>query len=260
MRIHLVFGIVAACLLGAGSGHAQDKSVSVGAPPGALTRLVQHLSPLFTAETGIAVRPVALAGQTDSTAADVLLAPRRAAEDGEGQRVVFYGEAVLVGSRADRARVRGLKDIKTAFQWIAGARALYVSSSPALGLRDLELKLWEEIGVNVKGGANWYNPVNGDEDAVFSKAAQYGAYALVQRATWAAQDDRRGLEIVAEGDPALRTAYVSRLLRSTSPEARAWHDWLASEQGEAAISGWRLSGLQIFTPAREGDAATRPRT
>ena len=41
-----------------------------------------------------------------------------------------------------------------------------------------------------------------------------GAYVLIERMTWAAQDNRRGLEVLVEGDPALRTAYISSLVGS----------------------------------------------
>jgi tungstate transport system substrate-binding protein len=263
MRMQWVLAILTACLLSVGSGSAQERSVTVGVPPGVLTTLVERLSPLFSAETGIAVRIAATGerGRAPSSGPDVLLLPAGAAAKGTNLRVVLHGESVLVGSRADRARVRGLRDIKAAFQWISSARALFVSSSPALGLRERELGIWEQVGVNVRASPSWYIVVAGSEQAVFDQAAQFGAYALIQRATWAAQDDRRGLEIIAEGDPALRISYASELVRADSPEARAWHDWISSEAGQAAVAGWRLNGLQVFDPAADGTGAgTPPRT
>jgi hypothetical protein len=41
--------------------------------------------------------------------------------------------------------------------------------------------------------------------------------------------DRRGLEVIAFGDPVLVTEWSSVLLAAAEPKARAWHDWLASE-------------------------------
>jgi tungstate transport system substrate-binding protein len=257
-------GALILCLaLGSAAGQAQPQTVTVGASAGVLAQLVQDLGRAFEAQTGIAVRAVRIANApAGGEGVDALLRPGRVTPGGPEEGAVFFGEGLLVGSRADRARLRGLRDIKAAFRWIAGARALYVSSSPSLGLRELELKLWDEAGVNVRVRSTWYIEVSGDETEVFRQAAQWGAYALVQRGTWAAQENRRGLEILVQGDPVLRTAYVSELLRPESRQAQAWHDWLSSEEGRAAIAAWTLNGVPVFTPPGDdrGPAAAPPRT
>jgi tungstate transport system substrate-binding protein len=243
---------------------AQPPAVTVAVPTGALTQLVQGVTPAFQAQTGIAVHVVPVASETDAGygSSDAALLPSTAGRDSLEQRVAFYGEAILIGSRADRGRVRGLRDIKKALQWIASARGLFVSSSPVLGLREIELKFWDQIGVNVRTRLTWYTDVQGDEAAVFNQAAQFGAYALVQRATWAAQEDRRGLEILVQGDPLLKVAFVSTLIRPQAKQAQAWHSWLTSDAGQQAVSDWRVNGIQVFTPvggvAVQG--ATPPRT
>jgi tungstate transport system substrate-binding protein len=262
MRIFVRVGMILfALFLSSAQAGAQDKTVAVGTPTGVLAALVGDLALAFRAQTGIAVRVVAGEGKSLSEA-DALLLPARLTPAGVDRRTILFGEGILVGSRSDRARVRGQRDMKTAFRWIASARALYVSSSPAMGLRDLELRLWEEIGVNVRTRSTWYIDVVGDEAAVFSKAAQLGAYTLIQRATWAAQENRRGLEIIAEGDPLLRTDYTTALLRPGSREATAWHEWLSSDEGQAAIAAWTLNGAQVFSAASQqgGAGAVPPRT
>lgn len=250
---HLVIGAAASLASGIPPAGAQQGSVTVGAP-GALARLVEHLAPAFSAQTGITLQ----VGTEDTAAA--LLVPQRLAPPGSGE-APFFGDAILVGSRADRARVRGLRDMKAAFRWIASARALYVSSSGELGLRDLELKLWEEAGVNVRTRLSWYIEASGGEMSVLRRARELGAYVLVQRVTWLAEEDRRGLEIVAQGDPALRGGFVS-VLRKPSREAATWHEWLSSDHGQAAVAGWTLNGTQVFSPAAETGTpvAIPPRT
>lgn len=264
MRNLLCWLIAAAALALPPSAGAQPRSVTVGVPTGALTQLVQDLAPAFQARTGIAVSTVPSRPEpaAEASGADALLVPGRSAPDGLEQQVVLYGEGILVGSRADRARVKGLRDIRKALQWIASARGLFVSSSPALGLRELELTLWQEIGVNVRTRLTWYTEVAGDEAAVFDRAALLGSYVMVQRATWAAQQDRRGLEVLVQGDPLLRTAFVSAVARPGSDEAQAWHEWLLSEEGQRAVAEWSLNGLSAFTPARPpgGPASAQPRT
>ncbi len=248
--------LLIAALVGTGPIKAQDRSITVGAPPGALADLLQALAPLFEAETGIAVKskPAEAASAGPSAGVSAFLGPEQSpagqpAPGGAERRVICFGEAVLLGSRADRARVRGLRDIKTAFRWISSARGLYVSSSPSLGLRELEFALWDSIGVNVRTRLTWYVDARGDEDGVFRQAANLGAYVLVERATFARQQDRRGLEVLVAGDPVLRTTYASHLIRIDSQEARAWHEWLSSDPARAAIAGWRPGGTQVFTPA-----------
>ena len=264
MRAFFGVLIVAAGVLATPAPAQNQQAVTVGVPDKVLIAVLEDLGRTFEAQTGIAVRVVAAGTQPGAASGDVdaVLRPERTAAAGPEQRVVAFGEGVLVGSRADRARLRGLRDIRKGFRWIAAARAIYVSSSPTLGLRDLELKLWDEAGVNVRVRSTWYSETGGDESAVFRQAAQWGAYALVQRATWAVQEDRRGLEILAEGDPALRTPYVSGLLRPDSPEARQWHDWLPSEQGQAAIAALRVNGMQVLMPLGEASepGASPPRT
>jgi tungstate transport system substrate-binding protein len=248
-----------------GQAAAQERTIAVGVPAGPLVQLVQTLAPVFQAQTGIATTAMEMnpAASLPAVGADAVLLPdrvlRRLQPTGNvPPRVIFFGDAVLVGSRAEMARVRGLKDIKTALRWIASARGTYMSSSPSLGTRELELSLWNSIGVNVQTRTSWYLEGRGDEASVLRQAGRMGAYVLVERMTWAAQNDRQGLEVLVTGDPVLRTAYASQLVRETSQEARAWFDWLSSEQARTVISNFSLNGVRVFTPATGSDAESSP--
>jgi tungstate transport system substrate-binding protein len=133
-----------------------------------------------------------------------------------------------------------------------------MSSSAALGTRELELSLWQSIGVNVQTRSTWYLEGRGDEASVLRQAGSMGAYVLVERMTWAAQENRRGLEVLVEGDPALRTDYTSSLVEGAREEATAWHEWLSSEQAHAVITGFSLGGVRVFTPAANRDGEELP--
>jgi tungstate transport system substrate-binding protein len=163
-----------------------------------------------------------------------------------------------VGSRAGKASVRGLKDIRTALRWIASARGLYMASSPSLGTRELELTLWDSIGINVRTRSTWYIEARGDESTVLRQAGSAGAYVLVERMTWAAQTDKRGLEVLVAGDPALRTGYASSVPRGASQEASTWHDWLSSEQAQSVIADFSLDGVPVFAPANGRNGGEPP--
>ena len=238
----------------------QARPITVATPAGVTAELISVLVRRFQGLSGQEVRllPLAmneLARTAQDGRADALLVPSRIELGTEAkpveQTTVFVSEAVLVGSRVDRARVRGSRDIRTAFRWIAGARALTVSSSPQLGLRDLELRLWEDVGVNVRGRPTWYEQADGDDLAIAAQAAASGSYALVEQATWAGMRDRRGLEVIAAGDPVLVTQWSSVLLAIAEPKAWAWHDWLASEAGRRAIRDAEVNGVAPFRTGRE---------
>jgi tungstate transport system substrate-binding protein len=248
-----------------GPAIAQERTVRVGVPAGPLVQLVQTLAPVFQAQTRIAVTATELnpTAPLSSANADAALVPSRLAERTQptGQapsRIIFFSDTILVGSRAEMARVRGLKDIKKALRWIASARGTYMSSSPALGTREMELSLWESIGVNVQTRSTWYLEGRGDEASVLRQAGSMGAYVLIERMTWASQENRRGLEVLVEGDPALRTSYTSSLVKGASEEATAWHDWLSSEQAHAIVAGFSLGGVRVFTPVTSRDGEGPP--
>lgn len=260
-----VLALVATTFFWLGQAGAQERTVRVGVPAGPLAQLVQTLAPMFRGQTGIAVTAIELNPTAPQSVAgsDTALLPNRLAERLQPlveapSRIIFFSDAVLVGSRAEMARVRGLKDIRTALRWIASARGMYMSSSAALGTRELELSLWESIGVNVQARPTWYIEGRGDEAGVFRQAGSMGSYVLIERMTWASQENRRGLEVLVQGDPALRTSYTSFLTKGASEEATAWHDWLSSDQAQAAIAGFSLGGVRVFTPATDRDGEDSP--
>jgi len=260
-----VLALVITTLFCLGQARAQERTIRVGVPAGPLVQLVQTLAPGFQTQTGIAVTATELnpTAPLSAARADAALVPGRLAErlQPTGQapsRIIFFSDAILVGSRAEIARVRGLKDIRTALRWIAAARGTYLSSSGALGTRELELSLWQSIGVNVQTRSTWYLEGRGDEASVLRQAGSMGAYVLIERMTWAAQDNRRGLEVLVQGDPALRTTYTSALITGASEEAAAWHEWLSSEQAQAIIAGFSLGGVRVFTPATGRDGEEPP--
>ncbi len=256
--------ILMAALLCLGPAAAQERTVTVGVPAGPLVQLVQSLGAAFRAETGIAVAAAEVKpdGSPSTAGIDAVLLPLRVLERlPQGYlppRTVFRGDVILVGSRAEMARVRGLKDIKTALRWIASARGMYLSSSPSLGTRDLELALWHDIGVNVQTRLTWYSESRGDETDVLRQAGNLGAYLLVERMTWAAQANQQGLQELVVGDPILRTDYVSSPTRDAREQAIVWHDWLSSNAAQAVIADFSLGGVRIFTPAKGSDGDGRP--
>jgi tungstate transport system substrate-binding protein len=84
-----------------------------------------------------------------------------------------------------------------------------------------------------------------------------GAYALSDRATWLAFQNKGDLEVLVEGDERLFNPYGVILVNPARHphvhvrEGQAFIDWLISEQGQAAIAAYRLDGRQLFFPNAE---------
>src|SRR5262245_37953562 len=111
--------------------HAQEKFITVSSTTSTeQSGLFKHILPIFTAKTGIQVRVVAVGtGQALDIGrrgdADVVFVHAKPLEEkfvseGHGlQRFeVMYNDFVVVGPKADPAKVGGTKDVVGAFQKI----------------------------------------------------------------------------------------------------------------------------------------------
>src|ERR671912_491607 len=173
---------------------------------------------------------------------------------GLDRRDVMYNDFVLIGPKADPAGIRGLKDAKEALRRIAAAKAPFASRGDDSGTHRTELRLWRAAGLDPKGEPS-YRELGSGMGPALNTAAGLDAYVLSDRATWAAFKNRQQLEILAEGDPTLFNPYGSILVHPAkgahikAAEARAWHEWLTSERGRAAIASFRIDGEQLFFPS-----------
>jgi tungstate transport system substrate-binding protein len=141
---------------------AQERSIIVASTTSTeQSGLFEHILPLFSRSTGIAVRVVALGtGQALDVArrgdADVVLVHDREAEeqfvaegfaDPPGRRPVMYNDFAVVGPRRDPADVAGLHDVSEALRRIAANGAPFVSRGDRSGTHAAELRLWREAGI-----------------------------------------------------------------------------------------------------------------
>jgi tungstate transport system substrate-binding protein len=227
--------------------------------------LFRHLLPQFERATGIAVRVLALGtGQALDVGrrgdADVLLVHDRAAEDrfvadgyGAYRRDVMFNDFVVIGPRADPARVAAAAEAGDAFRRIARAAAPFVSRGDRSGTHAAERRLWEAAGTAPKG-SGWYKEVGAGMGPTLNMAAELDAYTLADRGTWAAFKNRRGLAIVHAGDPRLNNPYGAILVNPRRhphvrrAAAERFIDWLTSEKGRRAIAAYRVGGEQLFFP------------
>ena len=231
--------------------------------------LFGHISPIFTAATGITVHVVAVGtGQALAIGArgdaDALLVHDRVGEDkfvadgyGIDRRDVMYNDFVIVGPHSDPAHIHGLKDARAALKQIAEAAAPFASRGDDSGTNRMELRLWKSAGIQPDPHSGWYRDLGQGMGATLNIAAGTNAYTLTDRATWANFKNRQDLEILTEGDPALFNPYGSILVNPAKwpqvkyNDAKTWHEWLTSKAGLDAITSYRINGEELFYPPRK---------
>lgn len=226
--------------------------------------LFRHIVPQFREATGIDVRVVAVGtGQAFEIGrrgdADALLVHDPAGEeafvaDGYGidRRDVMYNDFVIVGPADDPAGIANTDSSENAFAAIAEQRARFVSRGDDSGTHRMERRQWQSAGVDPANAGDWYRELGSGMGPTLNTAAGMDAYTLADRATWASFRNRRDLVLLFEGDPALHNPYGSILIDPArhphvrSDLARQWHEWLTSNQGREAITGFTIDGEQAF--------------
>ena len=247
---------------------AQPKSIVVASTTSTeQSGLFGHILPMFTQKTGIQVKVVALGtGQALDVGrrgdADVVFVHDRPAEDkfvaegwGIGRRDVMYNDFVLIGPKADPAKVAGTKDIAAALKRIADAKAPFVSRGDRSGTHMAELRYFKLADVDpAKGKGSWYRETGSGMGPALNTASSMNAYLLSDRGTWLSFKNRGDLVIVVEGDKRMFNPYGVMMVNPARhphvkvPEAQAFIEWLVSKEGQAAIASYKVGGEQLFFP------------
>lgn len=271
MLRRLFLALIAAAGLAAAGGlsaQAAEKSILLQSTTSTKNSgLFEYLLPKFTEKTGIAVNVVAVGtGQALKNAengdGDVVLSHAKSAEekfvaDGFGvKRVeVMFNDFIIVGPKADPARIAGGKDAVEAMRKIAVAGAPFASRGDDSGTHKAELKLWKDAGVDPKAASGqWYRETGSGMGATLNTAAGMGAYTLTDRATFASFANRQDMATLVEGDRRLYNQYAAILANPAkhshvkAAEGQAFIDWLVSPEGQTAIAGFKVDGEQVFFP------------
>ncbi|MDT8877858.1 substrate-binding domain-containing protein [Halomonas saccharevitans] len=231
--------------------------------------LFDAIIPQFSEASDIEVRVVAVGtGQAFEIArrgdADSLLVHDTAGEErfvaegyGTERADVMYNDFVIVGPSDDPAGISDAESIEEALGDIAAAEAHFASRGDDSGTNRAELRLWD--AADVTPGGEWYRELGSGMGPTLNTAAGMDAYAMSDRATWVAFDNRQNLELLFAGDEALFNQYGSILMsEERHPHlkhdlAEQWHDWLLSEEGQAAIADFEVKGQQLFFPNAHAD-------
>ncbi|MBA3415757.1 MAG: substrate-binding domain-containing protein [Chloroflexia bacterium] len=238
--------------------------------------LLDELLPLFEERSGRSIAPISVGSGAalelgERGEADVLLVHSPAAEEafmaagfGTERRTVMFNDFVLVGPAEDPAGVGAATTIEAAMAAIANGAAPFVSRGDDSGTNALELRLWEEAGIE-PGGA-WYTESGTGMGETLQIAAERRAYTLTDRGTWLSLADRLDLPIVREGDPALLNVYhviaVNPANGRNIDEAggQAFLAFVLSPEAQVLIAefGTDRFGEPLFTPCADNACGALP--
>src|SRR5262245_33751352 len=267
------FALIVALLISATPAMAQDKSIVVASTTSTQdSGLFGHILPMFKAKTGIDVKVVAQGtgkaldtGRRGDADVDVEHATRQAEKIvAEGFSVkrfdVMYNDFVLIGPKADPAKLKGGSDVVAALKAISAASSPFVSRGDRSGTHAAELALWKAAGIDPAANKPaWYREIGQGMGAALNTANAMNAYVLSDRGTWISFKNKGDLAIVVEGDQRLFNQYGVILV---NPEkhpnikkdlGQAFIDWILSAEGQNAIRSYKIEGQQLFFP--NADAA-----
>ena len=250
------------------SAFAQDKFIVVASTTSTEdSGLFRYLLPLFKAKTGIEVRVVAQGtGQALATArkgdADVVLVHDKVAElkfaqEGFGldRREVMYNDFVIVGPKADPAKISGSKEVIESLKRIAASQSPFASRGDKSGTHAAELRYWKQAEIDPQTGkGTWYRETGSGMGPTLNTASAMGAYAFTDRGTWLSFKNRDDLGIAVEGDTKLFNQYGIMLVNPARHAhvkkelGQMFIDWMTSTEGQAAIASYKIEGQQLFFP------------
>jgi len=237
--------------------------------------LLDVLLPVFEKQTGYFVKTISVgSGQAmkmgEKGEADVLLvhspdAEKKFVEEGYGvnRMLVMHNDFVILGPKADPAKIKGEKSAKEALKKIAAANALFLSRGDNSGTHALEKKLWKSTGMNPEG-QKWYQETGLGMGQTLNVAAEKNGYSIADRGTYLSMKKNLGLDIVVEGDGALLNIYhvievnPAKWPKVNTAGAKAFANFMVGKKAQAIIKtfGIKKFGGALFFP----DAGKDPKT
>jgi tungstate transport system substrate-binding protein len=182
--------------------------------------------------------------QGRSGAADVLLVDSPAAEerfmaakDGTFRVAVMHDGFLLVGPSDDPAGAAKTSDVLGALKTIADQKAGFLSRADGSGVDAAEQALWKKAGVTPT--KPWYVQAHANMPTLLRRASTKKVYALTDRATYVALQQRLGMRVITQGGDQLEDQYsviVSAHAGKRTACAKEFAGWL-DEPGTQSIIG-----------------------
>jgi len=224
--------------------------------------LLDSLLPVFEKENDLTVQVIAVGtgkalrmgqnGDVDLVMTHAPKAEQKFVDAGYGVKPapLMYNDFVLVGPKADPAKLKQAAGVAAAFKALADNNSVFISRGDDSGTHKKELNLWS--GADLKPTFGNYREVGQGMGKVLQMTNELQGYTMTDRGTWLAYESKLDLEIVFEGDKLLFNPYQVILV---NPErhnglnvggAAKLQQWLVSDEGQKAIDGFRKNGKVLF--------------
>lgn len=226
--------------------------------------LLDVLLPAFAKKTGITVHVIAVgSGRAiklgENGDVDLIFVHARAAEDrfvengfGVNRKDVMYNDFIIVGPKTDPAGIAKAASAHAALKKIAIKKAVFVSRGDESGTHMKEKALWQKASVAPTG--KWYLEAGQGMEAVLIMANEKMGYALTDRGTYIAAEDKLELAVLFEKDLELFNPYGVIAVNPEKhkdikyKEAMTFIDWIVTREAQDRIAGFTKNGKQLFFP------------
>jgi len=226
--------------------------------------LLAILHPMFEAKYDVKIDVIAVGtgkalriganGDVDVVFVHAPAAELKYVEQGDfiDRKAVMHNDFVIVGPENDPAKLAQAQSAQQALQLIAKAEMDFVSRGDDSGTHKKEKILWSESNLTPEG--SWYIQSGQGMGAVLKIADEKQAYALTDRGTQIAFQDKISLTVTFEGDEALFNPYH---VMAVNPErhphvkydlAIKYINFVTSKQGQTIIADFNKGGQQLFYP------------
>ena len=227
--------------------------------------LYNYILPIFSDKYNIDVRVVAVGtGQAIKNAqncdGDVLIVHSQASEEnfvesgyGLYRQNLMYNDFIIIGPQNDPAEINSSQNAFEVFKKIYNAKSVFSSRGEESGTHKAEIKIWNKINLETnKFNGNWYRELGLGMGATLNVAVQMDAYALSDRATWLAFNNKRDHKILFEGDKSLFNQYgIIPVNPKKCPTVKfnlseKFIYWMLSKEGQNKIASFKVNGHQLF--------------
>jgi tungstate transport system substrate-binding protein len=226
--------------------------------------LLDVLLPAFEKASGYTVKMIAVGtGQALTMGkegnADVLLVHAPASEKeymdggfGKERSLVMHNDFIIVGPKADPAKISGSASTVDAYKAISGSKSVFVSRGDDSGTNKAELTLWKSAKITPEG--DWYLKTGQGMGDTLRIASEKAGYTFTDRATYLSMKDTLDQAILYEGDKALLNIYhVITVNPDKWPKinytgGKAFADWMVAADTQKMIAefGKEKYGQALF--------------
>lgn len=165
-------------------------------------------------------------------------------------RPFMFNDFVIVGPQADPASLKMAQSLEEALMSIAQSNVVFVSRGDNSGTHTKELQLWRLVSQELPFAG--YRSIGQGMGRVLAVADEMEGYALTDRGTWLAMKQRLDLALLYAGDKQLFNPYQVMLVNPERhphvkyDQAKAFADWLVSEQAQQLIDAFSVDSETLF--------------